>query len=70
MVINNMFTYHFVDPDLETEIFFKKSGGNRIEGRRFQNRGLRHLQHTFIGVEGNFMQSLSTFLLFLVTKKE
>ena len=54
MIIDSMFVYHFVDPDLRVQIIFRKEGTVEI-----RNRGYRHLCTLVLEVEENFMQSLS-----------
>ena len=67
VVIDSIFVYHFVDPDLRVEIFFER-GDSRKWKRWFWNRGYRHLWTLVLEVEGNFMQGLF-FTTFWVTKK-
>ena len=50
MVIDTIFVYHFVDPDLRLEIFFEKEGQQKMGGVDFE-------------IEENCIQSLSTNLL-------
>ena len=68
MVIDSMFVYHFVDPDLRVETFFKKDEAAENGGIDFK-RGYRHLCTLILKVEENFMQSLSALLLFFGDKK-
>ena len=65
MEINTMFVCHFADPDLGFEIFFKRYGAAE-KGRLalILKYGIEAPLHTCIGVEENFMQSLSAFSFF------
>ena len=60
MVIDSMFIYRFVDPDLRVEIFFKKGRRAENESVDFETRVIGTL---VLKVEENFMQTLSAFLL-------
>ena len=66
VVINTV--YQFVGPDLSIEIFFEKEGQQNM-GTLIFKQGIERPLHTRIGVEQNFMQSPSAFLLFFGDKK-
>ena len=67
MVIDTIFAYHFVDPDLSVEISLKKRGSRR---RVRWIRGLKHLCTHVLWFQENSMQSLYAFLLFLFGDKK
>ena len=64
MVANSMFVYHFVDLDLRVGIFFEKEGAAKNGEVDFE------MLVFVLKVKENFMQRLSVFLSFLVTKKK
>ena len=63
-----MFIYHFVDPDLRVETFFKKDEAAENGGVDFK-MGYRYFCTLVLKVEENFMQSLCTLLYFFGGKK-
>ena len=65
VVIDSLFVYHFIDPDLRVKTFFQKRWSCRKWRRWFQNRGCRHLCTLVLKVEENIMQSLSAPLFCL-----
>ena len=61
MVIESMFVYNFIDPNLRVEIFFEKEGAVENGGLDFEIGGYRLLCTLVLAVEGNFMNSLYAF---------
>ena len=57
MAIDDVIACHFVDPDFQVEIFSEKEGGAK-GGKGGRGGG-------GIGVQGNFMQSLSAVCFFI-----
>ena len=70
VVINSMFIYHFIDPDLRVETIFEKDEAKENGGVDCEI-GLVHkyLYKLVLKVEENLMQSLSPLLLFFDDKK-
>ena len=70
VVINSIFIYHFIDPDLRVETIFEKdevkeNGGVDCEIALVH----KYLYKLVLKVEENLMQSLSPLLLFFDDKK-
>ena len=70
VVINSMFIYHFINPDLRVETIFEKDEAKENGGVDCEI-GLVHkyLYKLVLKVEENLMQSLSPLLLFFDDKK-
>ena len=47
LVINSMFIYHFVDPDLKVETFFEKDGAEENGGVDFEIRHIGTSAHLY-----------------------
>ena len=47
LVINSMFIYHFVDPDLKVETFFEKDGAEENEGVDFEIKDIGTSAHLY-----------------------
>ena len=60
--------YHFVDSDLGVEIYSLTKREQQKKGVLILKWGIEELLLTCTGVEEKFMQSLTTFLLFLMIK--
>ena len=60
--INIIYVYHFFDPNLWLRYPWKRQDNNRKRGR--WNGRLGRLCKLVFGFQENFMQSLSTFILF------
>ena len=67
MVIDNMLVYHFVDPDLRVETFFKRDDTAENGGVDFEIGDIGTSAH--LTVEENFIQILPALLLFFGDKK-
>ena len=63
IVISNMFLCHFLDPDLEVEIIFKKDAAAEGKGELVLKYGIELL--FILGIEENFMLILAAFYCFL-----
>ena len=63
-----MFDYHFVNPDLEVEIFFQKERKQKMGMCWFWNRGLRYLRTRVLGLK-KIAELASFFTAFYVIQK-
>ena len=70
VVINSMFIYHFIDPDLRVETIFEKDEAKENGGVDCEIALVhKYLYKLVLKVEENLMQSLSPLLLFFGDKK-
>ena len=70
VVINSMFIYHFIDPDLRVETIFEKDESTENGGVDCEIALVHKYLHTrVLKVEENLMQSLSALLLVFGDKK-
>ena len=70
VVINSMFIYHFIDPDLRVETIFEKDEAKENGGVDCEIALVhKYLYKLVLKVEENLMQSLSPLLLFFDDKK-
>ena len=70
VVINSMFIYHFINPDLRVETIFEKDEAKENGGVDCEIALVhKYLYKLVLKVEENLMQSLSTLLLFFGDKK-
>ena len=70
VVINSMFIYHFIDPDLRVETIFEKDEAKENGGVDCEIALVhKYLYKLVLKVEKNLMQSLSPLLLFFGDKK-
>ena len=63
-----MCVYHFVDPDQKVQIFFKNEGTAENGVNDYKIGDISTSSHLHWSLK-NFMQSLSAFYCFLVTKR-
>ena len=70
VVINSMFIYHFINPDLRVETIFEKDEAKENGGVDCEIALVhKYLYKLVLKVEENLMQSLSPLLLFFDDKK-
>ena len=70
VVINSMFIYHFIDPDLRVETIFEKDEAKENGGVDCEIALVHKYLYTLVlKVKENLMQSLSALLLFFGDKK-
>ena len=70
VVINSIFIYHFIDPDLRVETIFEKDEAKENGGVDCEIALVhKYLYKLVLKVEENLMQSLSPLLLFFGDKK-
>ena len=65
-----MLVFHYVDPNLVVEIFFGKEEAAKYSEFWFEIEEWGTYCTFVLDIEQNFMQAVSTFALFFMTKKE
>ena len=69
MVIDSMFVYHFVDPDLRVEMIFRKEEPGENGGIDFETRDIGTSTHWYWRKKKFHREPVYFFMTFLVTKK-
>ena len=69
MVINSMFVYHFVDPDLRVEIFFEKEGSAENGGVDFEIGDIDTSAYLYWRLKKTLWRACLRFYCFLGDKK-
>ena len=68
MVIDSIFVYHFVDPDLRAEIFFKKEEAAENGGVGFEIGDISTFTHLYWRLKKVAFRAYLLFYYVLVTK--